>query len=176
MSVADAQQPATRPALAPSELIIWKKEGLQFFPAHLKWLADGIQWGCVSKSACPWCGRPINPALKAVNADQWYGYHAWVGVPDYPPGGWVSQYGPWPSHGKACWGRGTGGTTAADSNPHRNPYSSPGPGDEWDAAYCKIRAMGEDPWAETGDGRLRLRTELLGEDNFQLSENARTSI
>jgi hypothetical protein len=144
------------------------------FPTHLKWLSDGLDSGGFFCKRCVWCNRGLNSALRCVGRHEWTGEEWTVefgeGNEYYrtqaPPGGWVSVPDPVPPHGSQCR---TASPYAAD--PAGSPEQS-----EFDQALKKLRAKRrKNPGLEIWDySRLefcevRLRTELLDEHNFTLT-------
>lgn len=144
-------------------------------PTHLHWLTTGIQAGFLARHHCPFCGRAINPALTTCTEDSWNGIGYKTSWPDGDPeptctpyelpwGGWKAQKGAVPPHaGRLCT------RMSCASEVHVGPDQQ-----AYDRTCRKVRLAAQktsNPAAleyVAATNSLRLRTELLGEDQFQL--------
>lgn len=147
--------------LAPSECLrepeLWK-----YLPRRLSWLRRGLEEGFFSRHHCRWCAAALEPWLAEVDWHAWHG----VGVDGLPcragpPGGWKNARRPVPPHGNACLSSYSGGSVQPDAFENANQR-----------LFRQLRQAQKDPaerWAQQADGSVRLRTELLPDEEFRLS-------
>ncbi len=144
-------------------------------PSHLRWLTTGIKAGFLARRHCPYCNRPINPALQPCTEDSWHGIGYKTTWPDgekeptttaveLPWGGWKAQIGPVPWHSKNLCSRSANFSADVHFSQEQKAF---------DCTFTKVRllakARGESAFEIIAStNQLRLRTELLGEENFQL--------